>query len=167
MNNSDTPKPTTRTITARFIRVLGQASTAEGEFLNRLVAAWESKGDCTTLQESTFDFATDHYGLDFMHMQDMAYEWKELANEINEAFKILHLGHSRASVRAALRTMLNLSAAGGLQKLADMLYVVEDEMQEEEKELEDARETLKKRPDALKKEIREAITKHPEIIEGM
>jgi hypothetical protein len=172
MNHSDTPTTRSKeesplTITARFIRVLGRANKAEGEFLDRLVSEWDAKQEgYTTLQESTFDFVANSYGLNLLHMQDMEDQWPDLAEQLNEAFRILSL-RSHEPVSTAVRMMLRFSRNGHLQELTDILNVVEELIQQEETDLEGARETLKNRPVALGKEIREAIQKHPEIIEGL
>ncbi|HXS98418.1 MAG TPA: hypothetical protein VN736_27665 [Candidatus Limnocylindrales bacterium] len=151
-------------ITGKFIRLLGRASNEEIKFLDGFIDKCNSGTEA--VPRVAFNCGAGSVGLGFLNSwEDWDMESKA-ADLLKEAYLLIAASRSRDPVAHALTGILAYhKEQGDTMGIDDMLFFIENAVEQQDAEIETAREILKARPEALASDIREIVAKHPEIME--
>jgi hypothetical protein len=148
-------------LTAKFIRAIGRATKEEKSFLHSLLDEW-NKG-MFSIEELAADAGLNALGV---YLPGDPNEIATRSVELAEAAWVSVVsGRANKALRSMLRIHADFRERGREMTLEDMLLQIEEEIQEQEVIIENARDALRHSPAALRAEIRAAVREHPELLE--
>jgi hypothetical protein len=151
-----------RSLTAKFIRVASRASQKETEFLHTFLD--ECNIEMHSAMEAAFMEGARALGLGFIGTDEL--DDREFMENLREAWLMMYINEGATST--ALRRILKQSRIARDNRspldLEDMLWIIEDLMEDENNEEDSARRILSRNPGRVRDAIHAAVKAHPELL---